>query len=49
MRALGATAARLLSERIAGAVPDSAVLASEVVVRASCGCEPPHESQEENR
>ena len=49
MRALGATAARLLSERIAGAVPDSTVLASEVVVRASCGCEPSHESQEENR
>jgi LacI family transcriptional regulator len=46
MRELGATAARLLFERIAGAAPDSVVLASDVVIRASCGC-PPHEHEEE--
>ena len=49
MRELGATAARLLFERIAGGVPDSVVLASDVVIRASCGCEPPTEAEEDFR
>jgi LacI family transcriptional regulator len=49
MRELGATAAHLLFEQYEGRSPDSAVLASEVVIRASCGCEPPSESQEESR
>jgi LacI family transcriptional regulator len=49
MRELGATAARLLFDRFAGDLPDSAVLPSDVVVRASCGCEPHSESQEEVR
>jgi LacI family transcriptional regulator len=47
MRRLGATAAGLLFERISGGAPDSAVLASHVVIRASCGCEPQTESPEE--
>lgn len=47
MRELGATAARLLFERCAGRLPDSVVLASDVVIRASCGCEPRHEQEEE--
>ncbi len=49
MRELGATTARLLFERIAGGEPASAVLASGVVIRASCGCEPPTEDEEEVR
>jgi LacI family transcriptional regulator len=48
IRELGATAARLLFERCAGRLPDSVVLASEVVIRASCGCEPHRDTQEEN-
>jgi LacI family transcriptional regulator len=47
MRELGATAARLLFERCAGRLPDSVVLASDVVIRASCGCEPHGDTQEE--
>jgi LacI family transcriptional regulator len=46
MRELGATAARLLFERCAGRLPDSVVLASDVVIRASCGCEPQSDTQE---
>lgn len=49
LRELGATAARTLFERIADEGPGSRVLASDVVVRASCGCEPPTEAQEELR
>ena len=48
MRELGATAARLLFERCDGRLPEPAVLASEVVIRASCGCEPHSDTQEEN-
>ena len=40
MRTLGATAAQLLFELIADGAPDSVVLGSDVVIRASCGCEP---------
>ena len=49
MRELGATAARLLFERFAGALPDSVVLASHVVTRASCGCEPHSDIEEEKQ
>jgi LacI family transcriptional regulator len=49
MRELGATAAEMLFERFGGAMPDSVVLPSEVVIRASCGCEPHSQSQEEVR
>jgi LacI family transcriptional regulator len=49
LRELGATAARTLFELIADEGPGSRVLASDVVVRASCGCEPPTEAQEELR
>ena len=41
MRALGATAAELLFERVAGGTPASVALDSQVIRRASCGCEPP--------
>jgi LacI family transcriptional regulator len=40
MRTLGATAAQLLLELIADRAPASVVLRSDVVIRASCGCEP---------
>jgi LacI family transcriptional regulator len=46
MRTLGATAAQLLFELIADRAPDSVVLGSEVVIRASCGCEPPSDIPE---
>jgi LacI family transcriptional regulator len=48
MRELGAATARLLFARIAGSEPASAVLPSDVVIRASCGCEPPSDEEEEN-
>jgi LacI family transcriptional regulator len=44
MRALGATAAKLLFERTAGGAPESLVLQSDVVLRASCGCQPSSET-----
>ena len=47
MRALGATAAELLFERIAGGAPGSVLLGSDVVVRASCGCQPPSTTHRE--
>jgi len=46
MRVLGATAAQLLFELIADEAPSSVVLSSDVVVRASCGCEPPSDIPE---
>jgi DNA-binding LacI/PurR family transcriptional regulator len=49
MRELGAATARLLFARIAGSEPVSAVLPSGVVIRASCGCEPPRDEEEEIR
>jgi hypothetical protein len=48
MRELGAATARLLFERIAGEEPAAAVLASDVVIRASCGCEPLSDEEEES-
>ena len=47
MRELGATAAKLLFERFAGAAAGSVLLASDVVLRASCGCEPPQHTHRE--
>jgi len=48
MRELGVATARLLFERIAGAEPAATVLASDVVIRASCGCEPLSDEEEES-
>jgi len=41
MDRLGRTAAELLLQRVAGEAPESRTLPSELVIRASCGCEPP--------
>jgi DNA-binding LacI/PurR family transcriptional regulator len=41
MERLGRIAAELLAQRVAGAPVESQTLQSELVVRASCGCEPP--------
>lgn len=49
MRELGAATARVLFERIAGGTPDSVVLSSDVVIRASCGCASPSSTEEEVR
>jgi LacI family transcriptional regulator len=49
MRELGAATAEVLFERISGGAPASVVLASDVVTRASCGCLPPSETEEELR
>jgi LacI family transcriptional regulator len=38
MTQLGETAATLLAERVSGGHAESVVLASDVVIRASCGC-----------
>jgi LacI family transcriptional regulator len=44
MDRLGRTAAELLSQRVAGEPSESRTLPSELVIRASCGCEPPKET-----
>ena len=46
MDRLGRIAAELLAQRVAGAPAESQTLPSELVVRASCGCEMPLTTRE---